>query len=93
MNTFGRRDVSNVPTQALALLNDPFVHGQAKAWTVRLRDLTPEKRVAQMFLEAYSRTPTEAEVKRALAVVGSDDSGWEDLALALFNLKEFIYVP
>lgn len=93
MNTFGRRDVSNVPTQALALLNDPFVHGQAKAWTLRLRDLTPEKRVTQMFLEAYSRSPTDAEVKRALAVVGSDNSGWEDLALALFNLKEFIYVP
>ncbi len=95
LNTFGRRDVSNVPTQALTLLNDPFVQGQVRAWTERLgtAGLAPAARVERMFREAYARGPTAAESARALAVVGPDGSGWDDLALALFNLKEFVYVP
>src|SRR5262249_40233806 len=32
----GRRDVTNVPAQALALLNDPFVLQQAEVWAGRL---------------------------------------------------------
>src|SRR4029078_3874920 len=32
----GRRDVTNVPAQALALLNDPFVLDQAHVWAERL---------------------------------------------------------
>ena len=34
--TQGRRDVTNVPAQALALLNDPFVLQQAEVWAQRL---------------------------------------------------------
>ncbi len=32
----GRRDVTSVPAQALALLNDPFVIGQARFWGERI---------------------------------------------------------
>src|SRR5205085_11779883 len=32
----GRRDVTNVPAQALALLNDPFVLAQADLWAAKL---------------------------------------------------------
>ena len=31
-STMGRRNVSNVPAQALTLMNDPFLIGQAKVW-------------------------------------------------------------
>ena len=34
--TKGRRDITNVPAQALSLLNDPFVIGQAESWSERL---------------------------------------------------------
>jgi hypothetical protein len=93
LTTFGRRDVSNVPTQALTLLNDPFVAGQAKAWAKRVSDswLSPAERADRMFLEAFARTPTDAERTKALAL--ADAGGWEDLVLALFNAKEFIHVP
>ena len=30
--TTGRRDVTNVPSQSLTLLNDPFVVGMARCW-------------------------------------------------------------
>jgi hypothetical protein len=93
-NTFGGRDVSNVPSQSLTLLNDPFVAGQAREWAKRVRsaEKSGEARVGLMFREALSRPPTDAETRAALALVGDDDKGWDDLALAIFNLKEFLHV-
>ena len=35
-STMGRRNVSNVPAQALTLMNDPFVIGQARLWADRV---------------------------------------------------------
>jgi len=94
MNSFGKRDVSNVPAQALTLLNDPFIAEQAAVWAERMRKsvLAHEQRVVHMYREAFSRAPTADELRRALELVGDDPKGWDDLALSLFNVKEFIYV-
>ena len=35
-STVGRRTVSNVPAEALILMNDPFVHQQAALWAKRV---------------------------------------------------------
>ncbi|MFM7325515.1 MAG: DUF1553 domain-containing protein, partial [Nodosilinea sp.] len=35
-STFGRRNVSNVPAQALVLMNDPFVVAEANRWSQRV---------------------------------------------------------
>jgi hypothetical protein len=62
--TQGRRDVTNVPAQALAMLNDPFVVRQAEAWASRLvkrDDSTVADRVTAMFQAALGRLPTAAE--------------------------------
>jgi hypothetical protein len=67
--TAGRRDVSNVPAQALILMNDPFVVQQARRWAVRvlaIAGLDANGRVRRMYLEAYARPPSEAERKAAL---------------------------
>jgi hypothetical protein len=67
--TAGRRDVSNVPAQALILMNDPFVAQQARRWAVRvlaIEGLDVSGRVRRMYREAYARTPSEAERKAAL---------------------------
>jgi hypothetical protein len=60
----GRRDVTNVPAQALALLNDPFVLQQAGVWADRLV-ATPAasapERIEQMFRTALGRPPQRAE--------------------------------
>jgi hypothetical protein len=108
--TQGRRDVINVPAQALALLNDPFVLQQAEVWARRLvsrPDATVAERVEQLFLTALGRPPSAAERQRFSQAVArlaelhqvSPDAVltsvpvWKDLAHALFNLQELIYIP
>jgi hypothetical protein len=91
--TFGRRDVSTVPAQALTLLNDPLVHLVAKEWAQATAKLEPTARVRDMYRAAFARWPTEAEQTRALKLTNSGPSGWHDLALGLLNAKELIYVP
>ena len=45
-NTMGRRNVSNVPAQALILMNDPFVVEQAKLWSQRMSANTKRNGIA-----------------------------------------------
>ena len=101
--TMGRRNVSNVPAQALILMNDPFIVDQTRVWAKRLATVTdPAARVRQMYLAAFSRTPAEHELKDALAFVTAqsqalgaaptDERAWADLGHVLFNVKEFIYL-
>jgi hypothetical protein len=65
--TQGRRDVTNVPAQALALLNDPFVLQQADVWAGSLvgrRDDTVARRIDHMFHVALGRAPVKEERER-----------------------------
>jgi hypothetical protein len=60
----GRRDVTNVPAQALALLNDAFVLQQSEAWADRLIAREGDSlatRVDALFQTALLRAPTEME--------------------------------
>ena len=74
--TAGRRDVSNVPAQALILMNDPFVAQQARRWAgvLAIEGLDASGRVRRMYREAYARPPSEAELKAALRFLESHAS-------------------
>src|ERR1700682_1930992 len=63
--TVGRRTVSNVPAQALILLNDPFVHLQAEAWAKRAlaQKGTATQRITSMYSAAFGRPPSDGELK------------------------------
>src|SRR5258708_22058631 len=66
----GRRAVSNVPAQALALMNNPFVTQQAKIWADRILSQpgpTTAGRINKMYQTAYSRFPTIQEQSSAAA--------------------------
>lgn len=106
----GRRDVTNVPAQALALLNDPFVQQQAEVWAGRLivrPDPDARSRIEEIYLSALNRPPSAEELDRMevfvrdlaeLHAVSADQMLssqplWKDVAHAVYNLKEFIYVP
>jgi hypothetical protein len=68
--TQGRRDVTQAPAQALAMLNDPLVREQADVWSRRLigdKNDDVERRIASMFLAAVGREPTATERERFTA--------------------------
>jgi Protein of unknown function (DUF1553) len=102
--TMGRRSVSNVPAQALALMNNPFVLQQADLWAKRALaepGRTPPQRVTGLYVTAFGRPPTDAELADALAFLkqqgeqygGADDpQAWADLCHVLINVKEFIFI-
>jgi hypothetical protein len=68
----GKRDVTTTPAQSLALLNDPFVVGQAEHWAGRLvqrREETVAQRLSHLFRTALGREPTREESLRWAAAV------------------------
>ena len=107
-STRGRRDATNVPAQALTLLNDPFVLEMSARWARSLViDGQPrERRIASMFQRAMGRPINEAETEAARGFVEElaldkgiadrdidpDARLWQDFAQSLFCMKEFIYV-
>jgi hypothetical protein len=95
-STVGRRTVSNVPAQALILMNDPFVHNQAEVWAKRVsaEKGSVEDRVRGMYVDAFARPPTPAELQACQAFLGAtpDVRRWADLGHVLINTKEFYFV-
>ncbi len=68
----GRRDVTNVPRQALTMMNDRFVISEARFWAGDLIDETSESveaRLRTMYRAALGRLPTKAELKRMESLV------------------------
>ena len=70
-STRGRRDVTNVPAQSLALLNDPAISGWTRSWarTIFKNQKEDSGRVEGMFLQALGRDATEDERKASLEFV------------------------
>ena len=63
----GRRNVTNLPSQALVMLNNPFVIQQAAYWADRLlqnKSANLQDRLDEMFLTALARPPEPQEVTR-----------------------------
>ena len=103
-NAIGRRTVSNVPAQALALMNNPFILQQAELWakkTLAEPAKTSEGRISGLYESAFGRLPEPSETADALSFLnatlttpGSPEElrSWSDLCHVLFNVKEFIFV-
>jgi hypothetical protein len=106
-STVGKRNVTNVPAQSLALMNDPLFHQQARVCAERLLREMPNAgasaRVQWLFESAYGRLPTETETSACLeslgelrelhdAADGRNIEAWSDLCHALLNANDFIYV-
>jgi len=90
--TAGARNVSTVPTQALMLLNDPFVLRQAELFADRVRKEAgddPQRQIDLAYRIALTRAPTETEMR--VAVESTKTHSLVDLTHVLFNLNEFVY--
>jgi hypothetical protein len=96
--TVGDRLVTNVPAQALALMNDPFVHEQARLWGDRVMKSAGEEgllvAIDRMWQQAFGRPPSGAEIAMARSFVEDNGAeGWADLAHTLIQAKEFRFIP
>ena len=99
----GRRDVTNVPPQALILLNGSLATQMAEHWAKQIitdNCSDPTLRIKSMFVKTFGREATAQELQRwSNAVktfsqsenVMTDKEAWAEIAHALFNTKEFIY--
>jgi hypothetical protein len=88
----GARNVSTVPTQALTLLNNPFVLAQADRLAARVTAAATgvEAQVAMAYRIALGRAPSRQELAIALDVVAKQSLA--SLTHVLLNLDEFIYM-
>jgi hypothetical protein len=98
-----RRLSSTTPLQSLYLMNNAFVHEQARAFAERLaREAADEgARIERAYRLAFGRPPAGEEraaaarhlsEARAIAGGGAEGPAWESLARVLFLSNEFIYV-
>ena len=99
----GKRNVTNVPTQSLMMLNDPLVSNLAKHWATQLlkeHHTTVEERISAMFIRAFARAPQPAELQQCTAAARDfatttdllhDEAAWAQLTHAIFNTQEFIH--
>jgi hypothetical protein len=91
-STMGRRNVSNVPAQALILMNDPFVVEQSRHWAERIlheEGLSRHDRVQRLYLAAFSRPADDAELAQAIAFMDQQAS---DLMLPAQAAEEDVRV-
>jgi hypothetical protein len=102
LSTIGRRTSSNVPAQALILMNDPFMVEQSKLWANRILAVNEPNRIRAAYETAYGRPPNADEQKAATAFLQTQakahgekqpaEKSWADLCHVLFNVKEFVFL-
>jgi len=105
LSTIGRRTSSNVPAQALIMMNDPFVVQQAQLWAKRIlstSDAVDAERLRAAYVTAFGRQPSNEEEQSAVAFLQSQakahgeakpgEKAWADFCHVIFNVKEFIFL-
>ena len=69
--TVGDRNLTNVPAQALTMMNGREVADAARQWSGRIKNdsslKSPEERVKKFFLQAYARYPSAEELAASVA--------------------------
>jgi hypothetical protein len=81
----GSRDTTTVATQALYLLNDPFVRQQAQSLAARVlarKDLDDAARIGMIYRLALSRPATAKEIERATSYITDYENAARDEANA-----------
>ena len=93
-----QRGTSLHALQPLATLNSQFALDRAKALAERVEregGKDEDARIVLLYRIVLSRTPVAVELQSARDFVGQADSleAWADLALAMLNRSEFLFLP
>ncbi|MCA9071190.1 MAG: DUF1553 domain-containing protein, partial [Planctomycetaceae bacterium] len=94
--------ITNVPAQALFLLNNEFVIKQSRSAAQRVLNSpyqNPTARIVRAWQITFGREPTDSEIKRAIDYLSrgrelneSEETLWAGLFQALFASAEFRHV-
>ena len=99
--TVGCRNRSNVPAQALAMLNDPLVHELARRFAAHVlsENASAADAIDSACVAAYGRRATDADqadivafLEQEQAAGRSYDDAWISLCHVLFNAKELTHL-
>jgi hypothetical protein len=93
-----RSNESNL-SQALQMINGPLVHSKVRDENNRLKLMlkaqkTTQDVIAELYLAAFCRKPSDAEMATAanhVAASGDQIKGLEDVCWALLNANEFLF--
>lgn len=97
----GRRAVTSVPGQALAMLNSPLVNEIAADWGGKLaeQDGSIEDRIRGVWMTLLAREPSKTEVDEMRHMVASLESSgqsksqvWKSVVHVAFNHAEFLWL-
>ena len=104
-STVGKRTVTNVPAQALAMTNDPMLREQAGVWAARLLKELPQagtaQRITWLVEGAFARPPLPGEVEAVQATLAdlqsqqgaaSESEAWAEVCHALMAANDFIHL-
>jgi hypothetical protein len=95
-----QRNVTTNPTQALTLINGPWMLARAKKLAQRIERETPaadapsKARIAKLYELTFGRLPNDNELKDSESFVAGDqpDQVLVDFCHVLLNSNEFLYV-
>jgi hypothetical protein len=105
-SAMGKRNASNVPAQALTMMNDPLVHWLAGKWVeAELRfPCADEVRIKRMIESSRGQPAREEELAAVLEYLNSErrqmassserereQAVWSSLAHVLLNAKELVF--
>ena len=96
----GKRNTSNLPTQALFLMNSPFVIEQSQLSAQQLlaapgTSTDDSARIDLAYLKTLGRPPTDTERKLSqsfLANAGGNEAAWAQFYQSLFACVDFRYL-
>jgi hypothetical protein len=91
--TAAQRNISTVPTQALTLLNNPFVLRQAELLAQRIMSQAPDDLARQIDLGyQYALGRPATDLEKSLAMTTVKGKSLVDFTHVLLNLSEFLYM-
>jgi uncharacterized protein YneF (UPF0154 family) len=105
-SSMGKRNASNVPGQALTMINDPLLHWVARKWAERElgESRSDDERVHRMLMAVTGRRPSSEQLQMSMEYLteerklsGSSDPKereieiWSNLAHAVLNSKNMLF--
>ncbi len=101
--SIGRRNVTLVPSQSLAMMNSPLVKTVAERWGTQIElqatQTTDHDRIHRLFLKVIGRQPTVDEqstfedlISELGQTIESDSERWQYVVQVLLNHPDFIWI-